>query len=95
MPMWDAVGDERLPDGGRAIRGDLVERQTWDSRQEFGDEPALAIAPRPSEQLDPSDDRCDQSLVLELEADAPGCGIGPFEESIRTSVSATIIAKRP
>jgi hypothetical protein len=38
----DAVGDERLPDGGRAIRGGFVEGQTGESRQEFGDEAAFA-----------------------------------------------------
>jgi hypothetical protein len=42
----DAVGDERLPDGGRAIRGGFVEGQTGERRQEFGDEAARRRAAR-------------------------------------------------
>ena len=48
----DAVGDERLPDGGRAIRGGFVEGQTGESRQEFADEATLADLPRACEQLE-------------------------------------------
>jgi len=76
----DAVGDERLPDGGRAIRGGFVEGQTGESRQEFGDEAALAVVPRAREQLEARDDCRDQCLVLEFEADAPGCGLGALEK---------------
>src|SRR5262245_16689562 len=79
-PDVDIVGNERLPDGGRAIRGDFVEGQTGESRQEFGDEAALAVVPRASEQLEARDDRRDECLVLELEADAPGRGLCALEE---------------
>jgi len=51
-PDVDIVGDERLPDGGRAIRGDFVEGQTGESRQEFADEATLADLPRACEQLE-------------------------------------------
>ena len=52
----DAVGDERPPDGGRAIRGGFVEGQTGESRQEFSDEATLAVVPCAGEQLEARDD---------------------------------------
>ena len=66
----DAFAHECLSDEGRAIRGGLVEGQTRERRQEFGDETALALAPRPGEQREASDDRRAESLMLEFETKA-------------------------
>jgi hypothetical protein len=51
----DAVSDERLPGGGRAIPGSVFDGQTGESREELGDEArgqsyrAPASSSRPSE----------------------------------------------